>query len=248
MPEFFGDSGQLSDVGVSSPNLDGIYLPGIDAPDASDGLGVVIPWGSGSTTRTYTDYGPSSGSSSSNTQLSDLASYMSSGGNEITYNLEGLVGPQGPAGPPGPQGTQGLPGTPYINSEFVTGLNETLDLIASTWETTETLLYADDIFVYWERTWQKLNVDSGVNAWNEIDLDEDGSFIIIAADDGIFVSTDSGDTWAEKNPDTEDFIAASCSASAGKAIVLGSESRSLGSIWVTSNYGVNWSTVTISVP
>jgi len=246
MPELFGVSGESEDLGISSPNLTGDFIAGIDQPQSGDGLGITIPWGGGATARTYQEYGPSTIASGNDRLLSDISNYSLSGGTNLTYNLEGLIGPQGPPGPPGAQGLQGVPGTSFANSNFLASLKSTLEYIANEWTNSDTILYADSTDIYWEKTWEKLDVDGTVNSWNEIDMDEDGSFVIIAADAGIFVSTDSGDTWAEKNPDTEDFIAASCSASAGKAVVLGDDNRINGKLWATTDYGANWAEITIS--
>ncbi|KKK76410.1 hypothetical protein LCGC14_2863910, partial [marine sediment metagenome] len=79
-----------------------------------------------------------------------------------------------------------------------------------------------------------------VKSWNDSDINTDGSFFIIAADAGIYISTNDGDSWRKDNPDADDYIQVSCAASNGRAVALGNTGREEGKIWTTTDYGVNW--------
>ena len=50
MAEIFAHSGESSAAG-SIPRLQGIFIPGIDAPDIQDGFGLITPLGGGSSGR-----------------------------------------------------------------------------------------------------------------------------------------------------------------------------------------------------
>lgn len=246
MSELFSSSGQNADnLSVASPLLDGDYVSGIDNPVATDGFGLVIPLGGGTTTRRYSDYGITSAEATSEqSQLSDLTRLVSTGDN-ITYNLEGLLGPQGE------KGDKGDPGQIIIqnigSTNYLTSIDEIVQEIINNWTTSDTIIYTSGSSVYWNSAWDKMFIDAAVKDWNDSDIDEDGSFMIIAADEGVYVSTDTGDTWGKKVPNSETFENISCSDDNGKAITLGGTSKSDGSIWVTSDYGVNWTEKKVSV-
>ena len=107
MAEVFNVSGESSNITAGPvPSLQGLFLPGIDNTLALDGFGIVTPWGGGSTTRRYEDYGISQEISRESTQLRDLASSLiPAEGGGISFGLEG---PQGIQGVPGLQGLPGI--------------------------------------------------------------------------------------------------------------------------------------------
>ncbi len=73
MGEVFANSGENeSNIGTLPPFLQGIFIPGIDTPDAQDGFGLVIPLGGGATSRRYNPYGGSDILTSQENQLYDL--------------------------------------------------------------------------------------------------------------------------------------------------------------------------------
>jgi len=246
MSELFANSGQnANNMAVAAPFLDGDFVAGIDNPTATDGFGLVIPLGGGTTTRRYSDYGISSAEATSEqSQLSDLSSFVATGDN-IVYNLEGLLGPQGE------KGDKGDPGQIIIqnigSTNYLTSIDEIVQEIINNWTTSDTIIYTSGSSVYWNSAWEKMSIDAAVKDWNASSIDEDGSFMIIAADEGVYVSTDTGETWNKKVPNSETFLDISCSDDNGKAIALGGTSKSDGSIWITSDYGVNWTEKTVSV-
>jgi len=154
----FSTSGENSDnIVVPAPQLQGLFVPGIDNSLATDGFGIVTPWGGGSTTRRYGDYGISGDVSSQNTQLYDLASSLiPAGGNGINYNLEGFVGPQGPPGPSGPQGIPGIMGITSlpsgyvlpINTNYLAELPHNIDQINDLGTSKNQLIYTDNYVTY----------------------------------------------------------------------------------------------------
>ena len=97
MSEVFVNSGENSDITAGpAPQLQGLFIPGIDNSEFVDGFGIVTPWGGGRTARRYGDYGISTEISNQDTQLNDIARGLipAEGG----YNFEGFEGPQGPRG------------------------------------------------------------------------------------------------------------------------------------------------------
>jgi len=244
MAEFFSPSGESSDVAISAPTLSGIFVPGIDNPNMADGLGIVVPWGSGRTVRKYGDYGPTSAGSSNDTQLRDLSSVGFSAGAGVTYNLEGLLGPQGIQGPPGRDGITTVVG--WGNSNFLTALPENIDQINDLGTAADKLLYTSAYTTHYKFVWEQTTI-AAIKSWNDSDINTDASFFIIAADAGIYVSTNDGDSWAKKNPDSDTYEQSNCEASGGDAVVLGTEGRDRGAILITSNYGVDWTEKTVTV-
>lgn len=250
MAEVFVNSGENSDnIVVPPPQLQGVFVPGIDNPFAVNGFGMVTPFGGGSTTRKYTDYSVSAEVSSQSTQLSDLTDAFVPGGvGGAGYNLEGLVGPQGIAGLNGVDGITTilhLYGAP--NSNYLTALPHNLDLINDLGTASDKLIYTNAFSATSNFVWANTAIDSGVKSWNESDTNTDASFFIIASDAGIYVSTDDGDSWDKYNPDSDTYEQTNCEASGGDAVVLGTEGKDRGAILLTVDYGVNWSEVTVTV-
>jgi len=237
----FADTGQSSDVGLGSPTLQGIYLPGIDNPDLADGLGIYTPWGGGSTARKYGDYGPSEG----DTQLRDLNNGLfSSAGQGVSYNIEGLTGPQGPPGPAGPPGQVTIQQLLYpVGSADLSSL--LLQLQAQS-GVTDTLTYGAATHIEWNETWVPMPV-AATKTWNDFALNHDGSFMLIASDLGLYVSTNTGSSWAAKTVSpAEGFLMGNVSDASGNAVSLGETSRVDGKFWASSNYGSTWAQVVLS--
>lgn len=245
MAEVFTTSGESSDnVAVPSPILQGFLLPSMDNPLAVDGFGVVVPWGGGSTTRKYSDYGISAEVSRQSTQLNDLATGFIPGGG-VNYNLEGLVGPQG---------ERGADGTVLIihqwegvNSNYLTALPHNIDLINSLGTAADKLLYTSAYSTSQNFVWSNVTVESATKAWEDSDINTDASFHILVADTGIFVSTDGAATWAKKNPDSDSYVQSNCESSGGDAVVLGTDGKDRGAFLLTDDYGVSWSEITVTV-
>lgn len=244
MAEIFANSGGVeANFGIPAPNLLGDFIPGIDIPDFQDGFGLVTPLGGGATARRYGDYGVSSGDSWRDTQLQGLQFPPVEGS---SFNFEGLIGPQGIPGRDGRDGVTTIIGLPAYNSNFLAALPYTVGLINSLGTAADKMVYTDSFTTFYDFVWSPISIDAAVNSWNEADLNTDGSFQIIAADEGIYISTDSGSSWTKYVPDSDDFINVSCAATGGKAILLGNTEREEGTLWVTSNYGVDWTEKTVS--
>lgn len=248
MSEVFTSSGESSDITAGPPpNLQGLFIPGIDNPEFVDGFGIVTPWGGGNTARRYGDYGISTEISRQSTQLGDLASSLiPAEGGGISYGLEG---PQGIQGIPGPQG---LPGIVTImglnlpqNSNFLTELPHNIDSIDALGTAANKLVYTSEYNIFYGFVWTITDIDADVKSWNDSDINTNGSFFIIAADAGVYVSTNDGDSWSKYNPDADDYIQASCAGATGRAVVVGDNNREDGIIWVTTDYGVNWTEKTV---
>ena len=150
MSEIFVNSGENSDITAGPPpQLQGLFVPGIDNPLAIDGFGIVTPWGGGGTARKYIDYGISDRISSESTQLRDLASSLiPAEGGGISFGLEGpqgLRGIQGPRGLPGIISLLGLNLPPSFqqNSNFVAALPHNIDLINQLGTAADKLVYTD---------------------------------------------------------------------------------------------------------
>ncbi|MGD2065660.1 MAG: LamG domain-containing protein [Candidatus Bathyarchaeota archaeon] len=247
MTLLFSESGMSENAEVSNPALQGLFIPAIDNPVGSDGFGISIPWGGGDSARNYSEYGPSQSNSAEATQLRDLAD-ISFGGN-ISFDTEGLIGPQGVQGPTGPQGPQGIPGVAFFPTNFITDFSEIQKDINSVWGSdgsADTMLYASEVIKKWNITWLPFDIDSGVSAWNDVCMDLDGSFISIASNGSIFLSTDSGSNWSEKIPEVDNFSAISCNTLGSKIVTIGDNSKSEGNIWTSDDYGENWSEVAVT--
>jgi hypothetical protein len=246
MSDVFVNSGENSDnVVVPSPQLSGVFIPGIDNSFAVDGFGLVTPLGGGSTVRKYSDYGISAEVSQYNTQLTDLANALTIGGGGVSYNLEGLVGPRGL---PGRDGTtliihqwEGL------NSNYLAALPHNLSLINQLGTASDKLIYTSAYTTTSNFVWEQTDIDTSVSSWNESSINTDASFFIIAADDGIYVSTDEGDNWTQYTPDSDAYEQTNCENSGGDAVVLGTDGKDRGAFLLTGDYGVNWSEVTVTV-
>lgn len=240
MAQVFATPGSSPNDGIVYPDLTGRYIPVLDAP-AVDGLGLTNPWGAGSMAAMT---GQSVGGSVVGNEVS-TPSLTAVSGSALSYNVEGLVGPQGPQGPKGDPGSI----TTIKQQVFVpygdTDLDETLAQIRNTWENADTLLYAETSEIRWERPWDAMDVEAGTSSWNDADVDEDGSFMVIAGDEGLYASTNTGSSWSKETPEAEVFIQVACDASSGKAVALGNTTRSDGEIWTTNDFGANWSSVSI---
>lgn len=248
MSESFNISGESSNITAGPPpQLQSLFIPGIDNSQFIDGFGVVTPWGGGGTARRYGDYGISTEISSQSTQLNDLASSLiPTEGDGISFGLEG---PQGIQGIPG---RDGLPGIITVmglnlpfNSNFLTELPHNLDLMNALGTAANKLIYTSAYTAYRNFVWSNTSI-AAVKSWNDSDINTDASFLIIAGDAGIYISTDDGDSWNTYTPDDDTYIQASCAASGGKAVVLGNTYREDGKIWITSDYGVNWTEKTVA--
>ena len=235
--------GENSDnVVAPTPQLQGIFIPGIDVLDFQDGFGLITPLGGGVTSRQYTQYGISDVISPQETQLHDLTINPAEGN---TFNFEGLVGPQGIPGPPGAPGLTQVIYNP--NSSFLTALPYNIDQINQLGTVADVLIYASAYNTTYNFVWTKTDIDAAVKSWNDSGINTDGSFLIIAGDTGIYVSTDDGNTWNKYNPDSDTYEQTNCESSGGDAVVLGTSGKDRGAILVTSDYGVNWSEKTVTV-
>jgi len=239
MAEVFTTSGESSDnVAVPSPILQGFLLPSIDNSQAVDGFGVVIPWGGGSTTRKYSDYGISAEVSRQSTQLNDLATGFIPGGG-ATYNLEGLVGPQGA---PGKDGTiliihQGV----GINSSYLTALPHNLDLINDLGTAVDKFIYTDAYTTYSETVWtERTPIANADNSWQSLASDSDGSNLIAGLYIGrLFTSANAGVSWTERQPAgaSDKYWGSVASDDDGSNLIAGVY---LGRLYTSANSGVNW--------
>ena len=252
MSEAFNISGESSNITAGpAPALQGLFIPGIDNPLALDGFGIVTPWGGGGTARKYGDYGLSTEISRQDTQLRDLASSLiPAEGGGLAYGLQGDRGPQGI---PGPQGLPGiitlfglnLPPSFSDNSNFVATLPHNVDQINNLGTGVDQLTYTSEYNTFYGFVWALTNIDAAVNSWNDSDINTDGSFFIIAADAGIYISVNDGDSWTKYNPDADDYVQASCAQSGGRAVVLGDSGREDGKLWFTDDYGASWTERTV---
>jgi hypothetical protein len=241
MAQLFQESGDTSNVESASPTLWGEFVAGIDNPMQTDGLGLVTPWGSGATARAYLEYGINVPQSPDDTLLQSLGAASGSGA-LFTYSVNGVVGPQGEMGPQGPPGITTIQTILYpVTSGDLGSVLKQLEA----WNAAEdTIPYGATSHIEWEERWVKMDV-AAIRTWNDAAVDEDGSFMLIASDSGIHVSTDSGVTWALKTPTDEDFLFVDVSDASGNAVALGDTGKSNGELWVSSNYGANWTKVTI---
>jgi len=246
--ELFVHSGESSgSAAVPTPRLQGIFLPGIDAPNIQDGFGLITPLGGGATGRQYTQYGPSNIISAQETQIHDLTTNPAEGN---IFNFEGLIGPQGIPGPPGAPGiTQVIigEGGGGSNSNFLYGFPDNLEQIIDLGTAVDRLLYTSAYSTVVNFVWTKTDINDIINTWNDSDINTDGSFFIIAGDDGIYVSTDGGDSWDTYNPDSDTYEQISCESSGGAAVTLGTGGKDRGAILVTSDFGVIWTEKTVTV-
>jgi photosystem II stability/assembly factor-like uncharacterized protein len=86
------------------------------------------------------------------------------------------------------------------------------------------------------------------NSWNDADIDADGSFMLVAGDDDLYVSTDSGANWTNKDPGgTVSYLTACVADSTTKAIALDDWFQLSGKFWASTDSGANWSEKTVLV-
>ena len=250
MSEVFTNSGESSNITAGPPpNLQGLFLPGIDNSQFVDGFGIVTPWGGGATSRKYRDYGISTEISNQDTQLRDLASSLipAGGGGFDFGEIEGEPGPRGFPGRDGIDGIIHIMGLNLPqNSNFVAALPHNLDLINALGTASNKLIYTSAYTAYRNFVWTNSPI-AAVSSWNDSDINDDASFLIIAGDAGIYISTDDGDSWGTDTPDDDTYIQTSCASASGEAVVLGNTYRENGTIWVTDDYGVNWTEKTVTV-
>jgi len=243
MAELFAAPGGSANVGIAAPNLQGIFVPSADSPEFIDGFRLVVPLGGGKTSRISLEYGISAEVDSESTLLDSL---INAPGTNVSYNFEGLVGPQGPPGPRGPSGIIGIFGMQgYASPAGVIQLDDTLQQVSPTWVDANSILYASQLNIFWYGTWEKMDI-ANVNSWNESSINNDGSFLVITADTGIYYSTDGGNSWNQTDPNGESYIQTNCADSGGKAVVLGEDSRQDGKILVTNNSGQTWTEKIVS--
>ena len=243
MAEIFNSSGiNDNNISVPAPQLQGLFIPGIDDSSAVDGFGIVTPWGGGSTTRKYGPYGISPDVSAQNTQLYDLASsFLPAEGKGFgtTFNLEGLVGPQGV---PGKDGTvliihqwEGL------NSNYLTALPHNLDLINQLGTAADRMIYTDGYTSYGGLVWGEKRPAGDVNkSWQSISTSSNGGNLIAGNTLRLYTSDDYGDTWDERQPagNTNKNWQSVASDSDGSHLIAGVFG---GRLYTSSNYGVSWS-------
>jgi len=246
MSELFSSSGQSTDVSVAIPNLQNSFIPGLDNPNMADGLGIVYPLGGAGSARKYSEYGISAEGSLQDNFLDNLAQalYTPTGGGY--EGIQGERGPQGLQGIPGLPGISGVVSFPPMNSNYLTELPENIDQINDLGTAADKIIYTSTYTTYYKFTWVKTSI-AAIKSWNESDINEDASLFIIAADAGIYVSTDDGDSWDKYNPDADTYLQANCAASGGKAVALGTGGRDRGAILISSDSGVNWAEKTITV-
>jgi len=231
--------------GTIYPVISGDYVPALDDFSFEGSLGVVDLWGGGATARVTGDAGDVSLVSGSQQPVAPQIT-----GNSITYNIEGIVGPQGAQGPKGDPGSittlKQQVFVPYGDADLADVLIQIRDTWGAGNGSAETILYSESVEVWWDRPWDHMPI-AAITSWNDAAIDLDGSFMLVVSDAGIYVSIDTGGSWAAKTPDTEDFLQVSCSSSSGRAVVLGEESLDYGKIWVSSDAGANWSQVSLEL-
>ena len=80
-------------------------------------------------------------------------------------------------------------------------------------------------------------LNTGTYSWFSPFCPTDGSFLIVVADAGVYVSVNDGDSWTKYTPGTDDYVQTSCARTTGRAVVLGNTNREDGKIWTTIDYG-----------
>lgn len=244
MAEIFTTSGEDSNnVTVPRPILQGLLIPSIDDPQAVDGFGIVTPWGGGSTTRKYGDYGISQEISSQQTQLNDLSNAFipaEGQGFGAVYNIEGLIGPQGI---PGRDGTTLVIHEGFgLNSNYLTELPHNLEEINALSTAADRMLYTTDSIAFiTDIDWTETQPTGDRNgSWPHVAIDSDGSNIIVAETNGrVWLSTDTGQSWAETQPSGN-------SSYAWKGVASDSDGSHLmagiynGRLYTSANSGSSW--------
>ena len=249
MSEVFTTSGESSDITAGpAPQLQGLFIPGIDNSQAVDGFGIVTPWGGGSTVRRYGDYGISTEISRQSTQLGDLASsFIPVEGGGISLSLEGLIGPQGIQGISGQDGiTLILHEYTGLNSNFLSALPHNLDLIKDLGTAIDQMIYTDAYNTYTTEslTWTERQPAGDVNrSWLRVASDSDGSHLIAAAYAGrLYTSADFGVNWTERQPagDVNKQWYSVASDSDGSHLIAGIGGPTGGRLYTSADSGVNW--------
>lgn len=252
MAELFVNSGQSENVGIAAPALRGNYIAGIDIPNMQNGLGLTTPWGSGNTLRTYQVGDSVSEFSAEATQLRDLSNIFASQSDPVSYDIGGFTGPQGPPGPPGPAGLSGVTTVQQVYLPFNIGvasyetvLEQLVDW-GATGDMEDTLPYGGANHIEWDEPWHPMPI-AAISDWNDSALDEDGSFMLVGYDGGMYVSTDSGSNWTQEIPEAVNFQDVWVSDASGSAIALDDTNADDGKIWTSTDYGANWSQVSLEL-
>lgn len=243
MAQLFSVPGDTTEYGANSPGLSGVCIPAIDSRGIADGYGVVAPLGGSGTTRQIVDYGDSSV-----TDTDDIPDMSLTGRllayNTANYDLQTVdqpsLAPLSAEVPEAPEYTITSPSASGVLSP--TSIGEDLDA----WSSADTIMYSSVLQIFWDHQWTLLSI-ANIATWNDLDTDTDGSFALLASDSGIYVSSDSGSSWAQKDPGSETYSCVNCSGASGNATALGEDSAEDGKMWKSTNYGVSWSSVSISV-
>ena len=243
MGELFTTSGEKEgNVVTPTPQLQGLFLPGIDNPQTIDGFGIVTPWGGGSGTRRYNDYGISPSVSNQSTQLYDLAnSLVPAEGGGVSYNFEGLIGPRGL---PGKDGTTTiLHEYTGLNSNYLTALPHNIDQMNQLGTAADKIIYTDTYttsFPDSDATWTERDPTGTTQTWNAMASDSDGSNLIAGAyNDRLYTSVDSGVNWTERQPagDVGQPWRSVASDDDGSHLIAGVYG---GRLWTSADSGANW--------
>jgi photosystem II stability/assembly factor-like uncharacterized protein len=124
-------------------------------------------------------------------------------------------------------------------------LSDDLQQIEDLGTDADKMIYTSGHTTHFTFSWTLTSIEAGITSWNDSDINTDDSFLLVAADSGVYVSTDDGDSWDKYTPSSDDYIQCSCAASGGKAIVLGDTGRTTGLIYTTVDYGANWVNKTV---
>jgi len=241
LAEIFTTSGESSEnVVVSTPQLNGIFIPGIDNSLAVDGFGIITPLGGGPTVRKYGDYGISAEVSGQSTQLRDLSdALIPSAGVGVTYDMEGLIGPQGIPGRDGT--TLVVHHHDGLNSNFLTGLGHNLEQIDALGTAADRMIYTSAVTTYVQGvSWADKSPIGNLQSWGYFAIDSDGSNIIAGNFNGrLYTSVDYGENWTERQPDgaSNYYWSGVASDSDGSHLIAG---QTNGRLYISTDSGANW--------
>jgi len=135
------------------------------------------------------------------------------------------------------------PGNPSYLTDLPNNINQINDLGTAA----DKLIYTSAYTTFTNYEWTKVSVEAATKSWNDAAINDDASAIYLAADSGVYISTDDGSSWASYNPRVETCNEVGCADSGGKAIALGDDSRKEGVVMITSDYGENWTEKTVTV-